>query len=213
MPDAFAVGDAVMAAQATPPSPCTPNLVVARITAVTASSISAASGPGGTRAAMYNLGAAPAVLAYAVRDGNLTVCDYMTTNCGIAKATLSASAWAAAWVPIANNVVSLRAQYGVDTTAVPMDGAVDTYNQTTPTTSCGWARVRSVRLVLAARNSQYNKAVGDVGRSGLGRQRGCRHRPVRHFGLGPLPLRVFQTVVPIRNMVWLDTPTLQQMAC
>ena len=58
--------------------------------------------------------------------GKLTVCDYMVNNCGAFNARH--------WVPLASNVVSLRAEYGRDTTTATMDGTVDAFDQTAPTT-------------------------------------------------------------------------------
>jgi type IV pilus assembly protein PilW len=89
-----------------------------------------------TNGMLFNLGKAPKVLAYAIRNGNLTLCDYMANDCGNAANTGNA----AIWVPIASNVVSLKAQYGRDTmfnagylpSNTNMDGIVDWYDQTTP---------------------------------------------------------------------------------
>lgn len=117
----------------------------------------------------FNLGPIVTIHAYAVRNGSLTVCDYFVNDCGNAG-NLSSSA---VWVPIAGNVVSLRAQYGQDiTNHAPsivspktglMDGIVDIYSQTSPgntgvaTDACGWLRTPSIRLALVARNSQFEK--------------------------------------------------------
>ena len=83
---------------------------------------------------LFNLGQASRVMAYAIRGGNLTRCDYMVNDCGNA----ANSGNAAIWVPIANNIVSLKAQYGRDTMLglnpldTTMDGVVDWYDQITP---------------------------------------------------------------------------------
>jgi type IV pilus assembly protein PilW len=74
------------------------------------------------------------------------------------------------WVPIATNVLSLRAQYGRDTATAGMDGIVDVWNQTIPATTtpistvaaknigaCALARILAIRLVLVARSSQPEK--------------------------------------------------------
>jgi type IV pilus assembly protein PilW len=168
---------------------------------------------------MYNLGQSPSVLAYAIRDGNLTMCDYMATNCGVAKASVTAAVWAATWVPIANNVISMRAQYGVDTTTT-MDAVVDTYNQTTPTTMCGWARVSAFRLALVARNSEYNKTNPDGtdvtsaaptwdGSSGAAIDLSKKPDGTANPDWNHYRYKVFQTVVPMRNMVLLaDAPSI-----
>jgi type IV pilus assembly protein PilW len=141
--------------------------------------------PGMTNGMLFNLGTAPQVLAYAVRNGNLTLCDYMVNNCGNAANTGNT----AIWVPIANNIVSLKAQYGRDTmngltpTNTAMDGVVDWYDQVTPygpssrpvyaqgtaqpsppmaggtapTYQCAFARISAVRIALVARNANYEK--------------------------------------------------------
>lgn len=59
---------------------------------------------------IYNMGGAPVIHAYAIRNGNLTVCDYTAWDCS--KASYTNPVDANVWVPIASNVVALRAQYG-----------------------------------------------------------------------------------------------------
>ena len=200
LPASFTVGDIVIAA----PDSCSGNLLARPVTAVAATTITSATGAG---TAMYNLGQTPSVLAYAIRDGNLTMCDYMVTNCGVARASVTAAVWAATWVPIANNVVSMRAQYGVDTSS-PMDAVVDVFNRTTPTTNCGWARVSALRLALVARNAEYNKTEPDGtdvtpaaptwDGSGAAAIVLSGNSEWNHYRY-----KVFQTVVPMRNMTWM----------
>lgn len=117
----------------------------------------------------FNLGPTVTIHAYAVRNGNLTMCDYTANDCSLAANTGNT----AIWVPIAGNIVSLRAQYGQDiTNNAPsivsantglMDGIVDIYSQTSPgntgatANACGWLRTLSIRLALVARNSQLEK--------------------------------------------------------
>ena len=165
------------------PQSCASNFALDRVTAVNGNNVTVANGVGGSGLALYSLGQLPKVLAYAVRNGNLTVCDYVVNNCGdVAQITDTTR-----WVPIANNVVSLRAQYGRDVnnntpawskTAIeavinaapnaphpPPNYVVDTYDQITPTGAlphpgiCGWARIPAVRLALTVRNAQYEKEV------------------------------------------------------
>jgi type IV pilus assembly protein PilW len=120
---------------------------------------------------LFNLGKTVSIHAYAVRNGNLTVCDYMVNDCGNAGNVTPLDS--SVWVPIAGNIVSLRAQYGQDiTNNVPsvisantgvMDGIVDIYSQTSPANSgaskdaCDWIRTLSLRFALVARNSQFEK--------------------------------------------------------
>ena len=89
-----------------------------------------------------------------MRNGNLVVCDYMAADCG--DATAASLANPATWRLVAENIASLRAQYGRDTTGA-MDGTVDTYDQTSPTTACLWARTPAIRLALVARSAQFEK--------------------------------------------------------
>jgi type IV pilus assembly protein PilW len=99
---------------------------------------------------LFNLGSRPRVVAYAVRNGNLTTCDYMENDCSEL----------ANWQNIAYGIVSLRAQYGRDA-AAPRNGSIDTWDQATPTKTGSqddfardWARIAAVRLALVARNGE-----------------------------------------------------------
>ncbi len=121
---------------------------------------------------LFDLGQLPTVHAYAVREGSLTMCDYMVNNCGD-PTNVTPNLNTAIWVPIAGNIVSMRAQYGQDITnqepsvtsanTGAMDGIVDIYSQTSPADTgavadaCGWFRTLGIRLVLVARSSQYEK--------------------------------------------------------
>lgn len=187
-PGAFHVGDYVVAV----PGICSDTLPVGRVTAVQSETISAVTGLG-TR--MYDLGSAPTVRAYAVRGGNLASCDLLAADCSDV----------ANWVVIASNVVSLRAEYGVDTSTT-LDGVVDSYTQTTPTTACGWQRTLAVRIALVARSPEYNKMAADgtnvtasapswEGSVAITLSNDAEWQHYRY--------RTFQAVVPLRNMIWL----------
>ena len=113
---------------------------------------------------VYNLGATPVVRGYAIRGGNLTQCDFVASDCAVT----------ANWQTIADNIVSLRAVYGRDTSflavstgtvaAGSMDATVDVWDQTVPTLAgpnsaknalgCSWARTSAVHIALVARSSQ-----------------------------------------------------------
>lgn len=167
---------------------------------------------------LVNMGRQPSILAYAVRSGQLAVCDYMTHDC-------SASSTAPAWAPVAANIVSLRAQYGRDTSSTA-DGVLDLFDQTSPTTACEMTRIGSVRIAIVARSAQYETAVNNSG------NRTCRTvtgaAPVwdasnadNPSGSAAAPInvskfpdgtdstdwqcyryRTFQSVVPLRNINW-----------
>lgn len=165
-PASFAVGDWVVAAGTTRDSSSACALRLGRVTAISGSALTLTSATASLplNSGAYNLGAQPSIHAFAVRNGNLTMCDYLVNNCG-SSSNVSNSA---VWVPVTSNVVSLRAQYGRDTSglaASAMDGVVDTFDQTTPASGgtvplyCGWLRVIGLRLALVARSQQYDKAL------------------------------------------------------
>jgi type IV pilus assembly protein PilW len=191
---AMRVGDQVVAHPGIRPSPC--NLSMEPVTAVAGNDVTVGTGlAGASNGALFNLGATPRIVVYAVRGGALTMCDYMVNNCGGALVPAN-------WVSIASNVVSLRAQYGHDTTPAPMNLTVDAFNQTTPTTECGWVRMRAVRVALVARSAQLEKDVVTptapawaasapaIDLSGDAEWQRYRYK-------------LFETVVPLRNLAWL----------
>ena len=111
----------------------------------------------------FAMGRRMRAVAYAVRNGSLTVCNFDQANCttGANDPTI--------WVPIANDIVALHAQYGVDTSAPQLDGQLDAYCQAAgnktcvagttppPTAACDHARIMTVRLGLVSRSPQAEK--------------------------------------------------------
>jgi type IV pilus assembly protein PilW len=199
-PTAFNVDDYVVAY----PGGCAANLSLAKVTEVTALDVTV-DAPTADATVLYNMGRAPRVIAYAVRNGALTSCDYMAADCS--------NAGAANWTAVGGNIVSLRAQYGRDTTAPAMDGTVDTWDQATPGNSCGWVRSSTVRYALVARSAQYETRIDGTG------QRTCEQvtpaTPDWNGGAGAAidlstaadwqcyRYRTFENVAPSRNIVWM----------
>jgi type IV pilus assembly protein PilW len=163
------MADRVVAMPQTRASPC--NLALTTVTGVNRPNVAVAAGVvamlGGR---LYNLGSAPVVRAYAIRNRALVVCDYVASNCATN---------AGVWMAIADNVVSLRAQYGRDTAAANMDAIVDVWDQNIATTAtpvsnnaakntqaCGLMRVSAVRIALVARSSQPEKRLDGTLTSG-----------------------------------------------
>ena len=150
---------------------------------------------GMTDGTLFNLGQTPVVRVYAIRNGVLTQCNFLAADCRSTNANN--------WVPIGDNIASLRAVYGRDT-STPMDMVADVFDQTSPvgTDACGWTRVSAVRLVLVARNTQYNKqavtsAPPDWAASAVAPidlSSGANWTQFRY--------RTFETTVPLRNMTW-----------
>ncbi|MEF8747112.1 MAG: PilW family protein [Candidatus Accumulibacter propinquus] len=215
-PGNFHAGDSpdrVVAAPSAPLVGC--SLTLATVSDVEAPNVSVPGSGAVDGGTLFNLGNNPRILAYAVRAGNLTVCDYLAADCGAACTALDPPTCSTAWVPIANNIVSLRAQYGRDTTATT-DG-IDTWDQTTPQQptpadqekfACLWARASAMRIAVVARNSQVDQGTvtaqapvwagsGDAAIDLSARADWQNYR-----------YKVFETVVPLRNLGWMATCTL-----
>lgn len=184
-------GDRVVASAA----PCAGTLRLGTIQSVNLSTITLNTSSAGT--ALYNLGANPRFLAYAVRNGNLTVCDYMANDCSVAGSVANANIWR----PIANNVASLRAQY-------VHSGNV--FDQTAPAGCNGWFNTtQAIRFALVTRSTQFEKEAVTGAAPGWS---GSATTPVdlttntladpsewTHYRY-----RVFETAAPIRNVSWMS---------
>ena len=155
-------------------------------------------------AKLYNLGAMPLNFAYAIRDKNLTVCDRLATNCAVA----------ANFIPIASDIVSLRAVYGKDTNG---DGNVDVWNRVKPTNDTEWFQVAAARIVMVARSAIKER----TNAAGVCEQTTDAGKPDKQTWLGQAIVgaeiniadpadvewgcyryKLIQTVVPFRNLIW-----------
>lgn len=211
-PTSFAIGDFVVAAQSwmTNPGPRpvgTPcPLTMERVQAVIAPSpptVTVATGVAGmANGTLYNFGPAPQVLAYRVRGGNLTVCDFMANDCSLAANVADETIW----VPIASGIVSVRAEYGRDTTAPAMDAIVDLFDQTTPATQCGWARVTGMRLAVVARSGELSKLGQEPTNAANAPQWAASDATPLDLSNNPdwqrFRYKTFETTAPLRNLAW-----------
>lgn len=167
---------------------------------------------------LFNMGRAPSIIAYAIRSGRLTRCDYLVNNCGSASNNTRTDVW----IPVANDIVSLRAEYGRDTltpvnaTTGPVNAVLDTFDQTQPATNCAWTRVTSVRMALVARGGYDKSAPTYIVPVWAGSTVNSSTPPLNPTAF-PINLsavtdwrnyryKVFETVIPIRNMVWNGVP-------
>jgi type IV pilus assembly protein PilW len=129
---------------------------------------------------------------------------------------LSQALGTAAATPIFDNIVQLQAQYGKDTNN---DGTVDVFNETPPVNSAEWAAVLAIRIAVVARSGLYEK--DEVSPATLRLWEDSANPPTttgpvwtltaltgdavfdadatdrRHYRY-----KVFQTVIPLRNMIW-----------
>lgn len=213
-PTSFRMNDWVVAARENTASPrvTTCALSLVRVTAAPGSDVPVTStNTSMAQGRLFNLGLSVSLMAYAIRDSQLVRCDFTTQDC--------TNDDAANWTPIASNIVSLRAQYGVDA-ATPVVSSVPSpapsysasvYNEATPTNECGWLRTLAVRFVLVARSPQRDGAVvtaaaPDWYASVAGNPTGSTATPInlsarsdwQHYRY-----KAFQTVTPLRNINWM----------
>ncbi len=159
---------------------------------------------------LYNLGAS-AVKVYAVRGGNLTFCDWNTTNCTNA----------ANYTVIVNDIVSLRAVYGMNLTpavnANPGDGIV-TWSRAPLTTNVFLpSRVHAVTLQVTARSGLKEKpSTGTTCDATPNAARPDRTQDWIYQSMAGAEInlsatdpdwacyryKLFQTSVALRNMLW-----------
>jgi type IV pilus assembly protein PilW len=168
---------------------------------------------------LFNLGAQPQVKVYAVRGGNLTECNWMTADCTAA----------ANFNVIVNDIVSLRAVYAMDLDGNPNpgtpsgDGIVDRYTRVPLATSNQISRVLGGSVALAARSGLREKPAGGGGCDatvdparpdraqewfGPALSPGDGTLVNARMDLSGVPdwqcyrYKLFQTSVPLRNMIW-----------
>lgn len=203
-PSSFLVGDSVVAAAHIRPATC--NLVMTTVQSIASSNVTVQTGVSGmVNGTLYRFGQAPTVAAYAVRNNKLTRCDYMLNDCSDSSQISDTSIW----IPIADNISSLRAEYGKDTTPAAMDAIVDGYNAITPgstadtsgfAVNCGWVRISAIRLALVARDGQYDKdVVTSASPSWAGMSSidlSSSSTDWQHYRY-----KLFQTVAPLRNII------------
>lgn len=162
---------------------------------------------------VYNLGPEESLVAriYAIRNGQLTVCNLLSADCTDATKVNDSAVWAR----ISDDIVSLKAQYGLDDGTSPgtaNDGIVDQWSDTTPTTSAGWNQVLTARVMLVARSKQYDKNAAnvvlqsDIDNSGnILWSDGSGNTALNVSGIPDWKhyrYRIFQTMVPMRNLLW-----------
>ena len=145
---------------------------------------------------IFNLGSAPMMRTYAISSNNLLATDALDIVTGGTADT------------VANDIVDLRAQYGMDDGSgggTANDGVVDQFTTTTPTTAVGWQQVLAIRIGVLARSQAYQRP--DPPGSAC---TATTAAPTWTGGTFTTPetipscyrYSVFETVVPLRNMIW-----------
>jgi type IV pilus assembly protein PilW len=154
---------------------------------------------------IFNLGI-PSLKAYAIRGGNLTSCDLLALDCTVLGN----------YTVVINDIVSMRAVYGRDTTN-PQDFSVDVWDRTPLPSLADASAVMAVMLEVTARSGLKEKpssgAVCDATTDPLKPDRVQDWIGGATVGAGIdlstssadwkcYRYRLYQTRVPIRNMAW-----------
>jgi type IV pilus assembly protein PilW len=153
---------------------------------------------------LYNLGPTPRRNVWRVQGDKLTWSDDLHWTDANADGTNDP-------VEVATGVINLQAEYGID--GAPPLGVLDNQiaaNEWTNAPPADWTKVRAVRVALLARSTQYEKTavtttapvwagggfvmtnVDGTPDSSPGDANDWRH----------YRYRVYQVVVPLRNMIW-----------
>ncbi len=135
---------------------------------------------------LYNLGPQPTLNQWRVVNTSLGLSNLFSS--GVAS-------------PVAEGIVNLKAQYGVDTsTTTPPAGVVNSWTTTAPV---NWSQVLAIRFALLARSSQLEKSpVTAVAPTWVGGS----------FDMSAIPnwqnyrYRVYESVVAMRNLIWGTSP-------
>jgi type IV pilus assembly protein PilW len=158
---------------------------------------------GGT---IFDIGPLPQVKAYAIRGGNLTSCDLMTTDCSVA----------ANFSPMVSGIVSMRAVYGKDPDS---NGSVDAWDRNALATSADANSVIAAAIEVTAKSGLKEKPSAGSGTCDTTSD-AARPDPAQDwFGYNLAAAsqidlsgtaadwqcyryKLFQTRVPLRNMIW-----------
>lgn len=157
---------------------------------------------------------------YRIHSQRLESCDFLASDCTSATAV---------WVPIADNIVSMRAAYGVDDGSnggTAKDGVVDRWTQdqpNPPTTSWSWPQVLSARISIVARSRNFEKSATTTTESPSwsGSEQteidgalvtnplhdsswagDYAHNIKTLADWGHYRYRVFESTIPFRNLIW-----------
>lgn len=179
---------------------------------VNGNTVPALSAPAGT---LYDLGALPQIKIFAVHNGNLTTCNWLTQDCTVL----------ANYAVAVDGIVSLRAVYGKDMAPVggPRgDGVVETWDRGVLDTSDKASRVLAAAVAVTARSGLKEKPTAgpacDATPNPNRPDRGTTQDWYQAVAPGLVGAQIdlsttaadwqcyryklFQTAVPLRNMIW-----------
>jgi type IV pilus assembly protein PilW len=221
--DYFVAGDWVIASPLTRSTTC--SLFMGTVSSVSSSielatTVNSAATSVGADGVLYDLGSTPSIKAWAVRDGRLTVCDFLLYNCGRSSYVSDQTIW----VPVVSRIVSLRAQYARDTSGISgatskMTGVADAYDQITPGGSsdtasipvyCKWARVIGLRFAVVGRSQHTDKTYTASNPSWSGDSPTAIDLSASGSTWAQYRYRLMETTMPLRNIIWQGSQTTYQ---
>ena len=153
-------------------------------------------------AQIFDLGT-PTWRSYSIASGRMQVTDLIGAG---APSTTAQN--------LVDDIVDLRAQYGKDDgaggTATPDDGIVDTWDNNKPTDATEWGRLLAIRVAVLARSPNYVKPLvpgANCDATTATPTWSGGNFDALDFATGTsearcYKYRVFETVVPLRNMIW-----------
>ena len=158
-------------------------------------------------ARLYDLGPSPSNNTYSIQNSQLMLRQFDRSTPPLGVFATSA---------IFDGIVQLKAQYGKDKGLHPGhvagDNVIDTFDNAAPTSTAEWAQVLAIRVALAARSSQYEKTAVSPATINLlpalnpPLSTSFPQAAAVNWTLASADqnyrYKVFQTVVPIRNMIW-----------
>ena len=145
-------------------------------------------------ALLYTLGRAPTLVTYRIGSDKLqtkTLMPYVAAQDADNDGTSDAD--------IGDGIVQLKAQYGKDTNA---DAVVDTWNTTLPANAAEWMQVRAIRVALLARSGKFEKTAVTAAAPAWTGGAFTMTNPADGTDWRYYRYRVYETVVPLRNMIW-----------
>jgi len=146
---------------------------------------------------LFNLGGRDGLVHafYAVRNGQLTRCDYQQSDCTVEGKTRDTQVW----VPVANEIVALRAEFGIASGGA----AVDTWRTTVCSgTGCSpaaadWQNLRVMRIALVARSVKPAGSGDSVAPRWSGQADLTLDGEWQNYRYSTT-----EVVVPLRNIIW-----------
>jgi type IV pilus assembly protein PilW len=183
--------------------------------------------------ALFNMGQTVKASAYRILDHNLTLCDYTVNDCSAAASRNDPAVWVPISTNIVSLRAHYgRDTSGVGAMdGLPDANGWDQATPSAAASSmCGWLRTSAVRLALVTRSGQYEKAVATdttnpatvagliakpvwAGEAATGGSAGAGAAAPINLMMKPdgttdpdwqhYRYRVFQAVLPIRNISWL----------